>query len=245
MASTKDRVEHLGASVGLTDEELIEMYFGLALARAVDERMWILNRAGRIPSSSAVRARGRPGGDGLADAQATRLGRAVLPLDRDVSHVRDERPRHPDRPVRHRFGSVVGRAPDARPLWLARAQPGVGVVAGGDASLHAVGIALAAKIRRTDQVAMAIMGEGSSNQGDVHQFLNFAQIHKLAVRVRRREPPPLQDQRADGGRWPGPASGSAPLATASLAVVDGADVLACYHAAKVAVDRARAETAQR
>ena len=36
-------------SVGLTDADLIGMYRTVALARAVDERMWILNRAGRIP----------------------------------------------------------------------------------------------------------------------------------------------------------------------------------------------------
>ena len=45
--------------------------------------------------------------------------------------------------------------------------------------LHAVGIALAAKIRKTGQVAMTSMGEGTSNQGDVHEGLNFAAIHKL------------------------------------------------------------------
>ena len=45
--------------------------------------------------------------------------------------------------------------------------------------LHAVGIALAARIRRTGQVAMTFMGEGSSNQGDVHEGLNFAAIHRL------------------------------------------------------------------
>src|SRR5204862_2205802 len=45
--------------------------------------------------------------------------------------------------------------------------------------LHAVGIALAAKIRATGQVAMTSMGEGSSNQGDVHEGLNFAASHKL------------------------------------------------------------------
>ena len=47
--------------------------------------------------------------------------------------------------------------------------------------LHAVGIALAAKIRQTGQVAMTSMGEGSSNQGDVHEGLNFAAIHKLPL----------------------------------------------------------------
>jgi len=106
--------------------------------------------------------------------------------------------------------------------------------------LHAVGIALAAKIRKTGQVAMTSMGEGSSNQGDVHEGLNFAAIHKLpfvfvvenngyAISV------PLAKQisvanvadRAAGYGMPG-------------VVVDGTDVLACYAAAREAVARARA-----
>jgi 2-oxoisovalerate dehydrogenase E1 component alpha subunit len=39
----------LGADLGLTRDDLIEMYRLMAVARAVDERMWILNRAGKIP----------------------------------------------------------------------------------------------------------------------------------------------------------------------------------------------------
>ena len=39
----------LAASVGLVDADLVAMYRVVALARAVDERMWILNRAGRAP----------------------------------------------------------------------------------------------------------------------------------------------------------------------------------------------------
>jgi 2-oxoisovalerate dehydrogenase E1 component alpha subunit len=106
--------------------------------------------------------------------------------------------------------------------------------------LHAVGIALAAKIRKTGQVAMTSMGEGSSNQGDVHEGLNFAAIHKLpfvfvvenngyAISV----PAAMQvstanvADRAAGYGIPG-------------VVVDGADVLACYAASRDAVARARA-----
>ncbi|MEO8274345.1 MAG: thiamine pyrophosphate-dependent dehydrogenase E1 component subunit alpha, partial [Chloroflexota bacterium] len=42
-------VSELASSVGLTDADLLAMYQVIATARAVDERMWILNRAGRIP----------------------------------------------------------------------------------------------------------------------------------------------------------------------------------------------------
>jgi len=105
--------------------------------------------------------------------------------------------------------------------------------------LHAVGIALAAKIRRTGQVAMTTMGEGSSNQGDVHEGLNFAAIHKLpfvfvvenngyAISV------PLAMQVAGSSVADRAAGYGIPGVT-----VDGSDVLACYQASKEAVARAR------
>ena len=106
--------------------------------------------------------------------------------------------------------------------------------------LHAVGIALAAKIRGTGQVALAAMGEGSSNQGDVHEALNFAAIHNLpfvflvenngyaiSVPAAREMSVPDVAMRASGYGIPG-------------VVVDGTDVLACYAAARTAVERARA-----
>ena len=74
---------------------------------------------------------------------------------------------------------VVGRAPDARPLRQPRAQPRVGLVAGGDAAAargrdRAGGQDPQDRPGRDDQ-----HGRGSSNQGDVHEGLNFAAIHKL------------------------------------------------------------------
>jgi 2-oxoisovalerate dehydrogenase E1 component alpha subunit len=105
--------------------------------------------------------------------------------------------------------------------------------------LHAVGIALAAKIRKTGQVALTIMGEGSSNQGDVHEGLNFAAIHKLpfifvvenngyaiSVPLARQVAGSSVANRAEGYGIPG-------------VTVDGSDVLACYAAARDAVARAR------
>jgi len=49
MAVTRRSDPHLGSALGLSDDDLVEMYRYVALARAIDERMWILNRAGRIP----------------------------------------------------------------------------------------------------------------------------------------------------------------------------------------------------
>lgn len=36
-------------ALGLTDTEVIEMFKTMLLARKIDERMWLLNRAGKIP----------------------------------------------------------------------------------------------------------------------------------------------------------------------------------------------------
>ena len=36
-------------AVGLTEEDLLDIYHNMLLARALSERMWILNRMGRAP----------------------------------------------------------------------------------------------------------------------------------------------------------------------------------------------------
>ncbi len=46
---------------------------------------------------------------------------------------------------------------------------------------HAVGVSLAAKMDKKDIVSFVTLGEGSSNQGDFHEGLNFAGVHKLPV----------------------------------------------------------------
>src|SRR5437879_647365 len=47
--------------------------------------------------------------------------------------------------------------------------------------LHAAGVALASKQRKEDAVTAAFFGEGAASQGDTHEAMNFAGIHKLAV----------------------------------------------------------------
>ena len=44
---------------------------------------------------------------------------------------------------------------------------------------HAVGVALAAKMKKEDFITFVTLGEGSSNQGDFHEGMNFAGVHKL------------------------------------------------------------------
>ncbi len=46
---------------------------------------------------------------------------------------------------------------------------------------HAVGAALASKIRGEDKIFVAIFGDGATGQGVYHESLNFASLHKLNV----------------------------------------------------------------
>src|SRR6185503_4864675 len=103
----------------------------------------------------------------------------------------------------------------------------------------AVGIAMGAWVKGEDVVALTSFGEGTSNQGEIHEAMNFAGVHKLpvifvcenngwAISV------PLDQQvgglsvaaRAAGYGFPG-------------VTVDGGDPLACYAAAREAHERAR------
>ena len=46
MAKTQARPRH--TELGLTDDDVLDMYRAMLLARAVDERMWLMQRAGKI-----------------------------------------------------------------------------------------------------------------------------------------------------------------------------------------------------
>ncbi len=46
---------------------------------------------------------------------------------------------------------------------------------------HAVGAALAARMRRTEQVIVAVFGDGATDQGVHHESLNFAALHGLPI----------------------------------------------------------------
>jgi 2-oxoisovalerate dehydrogenase E1 component subunit alpha len=230
----------LGAELGLSADDLLEMYRLVALARAVDERMWILNRAGRIPF--VISGQGHEGAQvGIAWALekgkdwiapfyrsiATCLTFGMSPRDiMTAQYATANDPSSGGRQMPGHYGShehnlVSVSSPVATQL------------------LHAVGLALAAKIRGTGQVAMTAMGEGSSNQGDVHEGLNFAAIHKLpfvfvvenngyaiSVPLARQVAGESVAHRAAGYGIPG-------------VTVEGTDVLGCYAAAREAVDRAR------
>jgi 2-oxoisovalerate dehydrogenase E1 component alpha subunit len=239
MAKTK--VADLGhRALGLSDADVLAMYRQMLLARGVDERMWLMQRAGKI--AFIISGQGheaaqigttwpmRHNHDWMAPyyrSIAAALTFGMSPEDIVTAHLAK--------------GDDVSSGGRQMPGHYGAARYNIVSLSSpvGTQVLHAVGIAMGAWVRGDDVVAITSFGEGTSNQGEVHEAMNFAGVHKLpvifvcenngyAISV------PLAQQvgglsvaaRAQGYGFPG-------------VTVDGNDPLACYAAAKEAHDRAR------
>ncbi|WP_027955462.1 thiamine pyrophosphate-dependent dehydrogenase E1 component subunit alpha [Halobacillus kuroshimensis] len=232
--------ENRHKDLGLTDEQVLDMFRTMLLARRIDERMWLLNRAGKIPF--VISCQGQ---------EAAQVG-ASYALDRDKDYAL---PYYRDMGVVLSFGMTAqdlmlsGFAKAEDPNSGGRQMPGHfgqkknRIVTGSSPVTtqvpHAVGIALAGKMEKKDFVSLVTFGEGSSNQGDFHEGANFAGVHKLpvifmvennkyaiSVPVSKQLACEKVSDRAIGYGMPG-------------YTVDGNDPLAVYEAVKAAADRGR------
>jgi len=240
MADTRKTAELGHRELGLTDDDVMAMYRQMMLARAVDERMWLMQRAGKI--AFVISGQGH---------EAAQVGTA-WPMRRNQDWMA---------PYYRSIASALAFGMTAEDIVTAHLAKGDDVSSGGRQMpghygaarynivslsspvgtqvLHAVGIAMGAWVRGDDVVAITTFGEGTSNQGEVHEAMNFAGVHRLpvifvcenngyAISV------PLAQQvgglsvaaRAQGYGFPG-------------VTVDGSDPLACYAAAREAHERAR------
>lgn len=232
--------ENRHQSLGLSDEQVLDMFRTMLLARRIDERMWLLNRAGKIPF--VISCQGQ---------EAAQVGASyALDLEKDYAL-----PYYRDMGVVLSFGMTAqelmlsGFAKAEDPNSGGRQMPGHfgqkknRIVTGSSPVTtqvpHAVGIALAGKMEKKDFVSLVTFGEGSSNQGDFHEGANFAGVHKLpvifmvennkyaiSIPVSKQLACEKVSDRAIGYGMPG-------------YTVDGNDPLAVYEAVKAAADRGR------
>jgi len=225
---------------GLDAETLRTMFRHMLRSRLLDERMWVLNRQGRAPfwisgmGHEAVQvAFGmnlRPGYDWVAPYYrdlALTLVLGMTPKDHLLSVLaKADDPNSGGRQMPahygcHRLNIISTGSPVGTQL------------------LHAAGVALASRMRGEDAVTFTSIGEGGSSEGDFHEALNFAAIHRLAVLFvvenngyaisvpwEKQMPTPDVADRAKAYGIPG-------------VVVDGGDAMACYRVAREATERAR------
>jgi pyruvate dehydrogenase E1 component alpha subunit len=103
---------------------------------------------------------------------------------------------------------------------------------------HAVGLAYAAKLKHQDQVALALLGDGATSEGDTHEALNFSAVWKAPVVFLVQNngyaiSVPLAKQTAA----PTLAAKGIGYGIPSL-LIDGNDAAAVYAAVRTAVGRA-------
>ncbi|WP_156290851.1 thiamine pyrophosphate-dependent dehydrogenase E1 component subunit alpha [Oceanobacillus salinisoli] len=173
---------NLHTELGLSDQDVLDIYQTMLLARKIDERMWLLNRSGKIPF--VISCQGQEAAQVGASFALNREKDYVSPYYRDLGVVlsfgmtakdlmlsafaKAEDPNSGGRQMPGHFGQKKNRI-------LTGSSPVTTQVP------HAVGVALAGKMEKKDFVSFVTLGEGSSNQGDFHEGLNFAGVHKLPV----------------------------------------------------------------
>jgi pyruvate dehydrogenase E1 component alpha subunit len=107
-------------------------------------------------------------------------------------------------------------------------------------TLHAVGLAHAARLKQQDQVALVLLGDGATSEGDTHEALNFAAVWKAPVVFLVQNngyaiSVPLAKQTAA----PTLAAKGVGYGVPSL-LIDGNDAAAVYAAVRAGVERAAA-----
>ena len=225
--------------LGLDDDDVIRMYRTMRLARKVDDRMFALNRQGRVPFVV-----GSSGHEAIQVASAMALDPDVdwvLPYYRDMgvalawgvplldvflaTFARADDPMSGGRQIPNHWSDEKSRVfTQSSPI--------------GTQYPHAVGIAHGLRQASRPGVVVVYGGEGSTSEGDWHEAMNWAGIHRLpvifviennhyAISVPSEEE--VAGSIADRGRGYDIAG----------RLIDGNDPLMVYRAVTDAVDRAR------
>ncbi len=228
---------------GLSVEDLVDCYQRIVLVRTIDERIWALNRQGKVPIAASCQGH-----------EAAQLG-SLLAAEKDAACFLF--PYYRDLALKIAVGltpaevmcSFMGKVGDpysnARQFPLQGADLSHRVIqvsnVVGAGMTQATGYALACKMMGDDTVTLVYFGDGSSSQGEAHEAMNFAGVHQLplvfvcennryAISVPQSRQMAIDDiaARSAGYGFPG-------------FVVDGMDLLLCFEATCKAIAHARTQ----
>lgn len=168
----------------LDADRLRTMYYYMVLSRELDRRIWILNRQGK--SAFVISGQGQ---EGVQVASAMALDPVtdwVAPYYRDMAMVMAF-----GMTPREVMLGQMGRADDPSsggrqmPSHFGHAQRHVLTGSSPVATqvVHAVGIAWAMRLKGEAGVVLTSLGEGSTNQGEFHEAMNFAAVHRVPLIV--------------------------------------------------------------
>ena len=182
-APSREKTLRRHEALGFTDAEVSDAYKKMVLARTLDERVWTLNRQGKVPIAAS--------GQGQEGAQ---IG-SLLAAQRDGDYFLF--PYYRDLALKMAAGltpletmlSFMGKAGEQYsggrqfPLQGANLKNKIiqisNVVAAG--LTQSVGYALGCKMCGEKTVVLSYFGDGASSEGECHEAMNFAGVHKLPV----------------------------------------------------------------
>jgi pyruvate dehydrogenase E1 component alpha subunit/2-oxoisovalerate dehydrogenase E1 component alpha subunit len=221
------------------------MYYFARLARDIEERLVILFRQSKV-IGGLYRSLGQEG-ESVGTAYALERTDAVLPLIRNMGALMTMGVRPKEIFLQYMArGESNTRGRDLNIHIVNLPPEGVEepVVVGpismlGDSISVAAGIAMGARMRGKDLVAMAWIGDGATSTGSFHEGLNFAAVQKIPLVVVAEDnkyaySTPISRQMTIERIDERAAAYGIPHE-----MVDGNDILAVYDLAKRMVDRAR------
>lgn len=228
-------------AAALSDELAVALYEHMVLARTLDERLVALQREGAVAyhasalgeEAAVVGAVAAMHDDDWVFPSSREFAAALwrgMPLGAYAHHAFGTA-----RDVAH------GRNTPDPPFWKAARVASVSPLVGTHIP-HAVGVAWAARTRKTDVASLVFFGDGATSSGDFHNGLNFAGVTRAPVVAVCRNngwattTPASRQTASHGFAVKGVAYGLAGVR------VDGADVVAVLTAVREA--RARAAAGQ-
>ncbi len=219
----------VGPVPDLSNERLLALFRWMWLARKLSDKIIALQRQGRATTFGSLVGQ---------EAAAVGLAAPLRPEDWLVTSYR-EIASHLVKgvPLATKIFSFRGCTPPNYPVET-HCLPIQIVI--GTQLLHAVGIAMAAKIKGDPIVAVGACGDGATSEGDFNEALNWAGVYKApvvlvvqnngwAISVPRHKQTAAPTIAARGPGFGVPSR-----------LVDGNDILAMYSAMSESVERARA-----
>src|SRR3984893_15679293 len=225
---------------GLSDADAVDMYYAMLVSRKVSEHALKLAFQGAIDVSIPA--------DGHEAAQIASM-RALRPTDPAYPFYRSAPAAYArGMTAREIFLDYFGRADSPSSggknlagHWAKRELNLMGISGSVATQIpHAVGSALAAKLRGEDTVSVAYFGDAGSSKSDFHEGLNFAAVHQLPVVLfceNNRMAISVPFEKQSGVR--SVADRAVGYAVVGISV-DGGDPLQVYRVMRVVVDAARA-----
>ncbi len=215
--------------IDLGDDQLVELYRLMVMARQIDAQAITLQRQGQLGVYASLRGQ-----------EAAQIGSAFALAPQDWVF-----------PSYREMGVALVRGVDPADLlhvfrgtWLGAHDPAkhrfaLITISIATQALHAAGFAMGAKLDGSDACAVAYMGDGATSEGDAHEAFNFASVfdapcvffvqnnqYAISVPVTRQTKAPTIAHKAIGYGMPGYRC-------------DGNDVLGTYAVMRKALRHAR------